>query len=69
MRLVPRVMRGVFELHFWEALVVVDGAVSDELDLRDARKPSESAIEYVLFVLLDLVVPVPEILSGWIECL
>ena len=62
-------MRGVLELHFWEALIVVDSAVPNKLNLRYARKPSEGTVEDVLFVLLYFVVPVSEIFGGWVECL
>jgi hypothetical protein len=58
---------GVFERGGREALVVVDGAVADELDLRDARDGLEVWVEDGLVVGLCLVVAVAVGLGGGVE--
>ena len=58
---------GVFERGGREALVVVDGAVADELDLGDARDGLEVWVEDGLVVGLGLVVAVAVGLGGGIE--
>ena len=55
-RLVEGGVGGVFERGGGEALVVVDGAVADELDLWDARDRLEVWVEDGLFGRLGLVV-------------
>ena len=66
-RLVEGGVGGVFERGGREALVVVDGAVADELDLRDARDRLEVWVEDGLCGGLGLVVAVAVGLGGGVE--
>ena len=58
---------GMFELCLCEALVVVDGAIADELNLGDAGNRLEIWMEDRLLRLARLVIPVTIALGLWIE--
>lgn len=60
-------VRGVLEARFGEALVVVDGAVADELDLGDARDGLEVGVEDGFGGVAGFVVAVAVVLGGGVE--
>lgn len=68
-RLVESRVGGMFEHRLCEAFVVVDGSVSDELDLRHARDGFEVWVEDGFLLGAGFVVPVAVALAGWVESL
>jgi hypothetical protein len=65
--LVKCCMRGMLQHRFGQSFMIVNCAVPDELNLRDARNGLEVGVENGLLRLACLVIAVPVVLRGGIE--